>query len=180
MNFKLLAIVLGAVVLLSTTAFLAFHKRTQTSTMFDASGVPHAVVAAFTKFTKEFKKVYPTKEVASYRLRVFFDNYDNIERANADRKNTFKSGINQFTDMTLEEFKNVILMRDLPKVHFAATYEIPEGQNISNDIDWRDKGAVTPIKNQGSCGSCWSFSTTGALEGSSFLQGGKLQSFSEQ
>jgi len=82
--------------------------------------------------------------------------------------------------MTLTEFKNIILMRDLPAPHVHATYEAPEDQEVANDIDWRNQGAVTPVKNQGSCGSCWSFSVTGVLEGSSKLQKKNLQSFSEQ
>lgn len=57
--------------------------------------------------------------------------------------------------------------------------KVPDAE-VKDSWDWSTKGAVTAIKNQGSCGSCWAFSTTGALEGLNFNKNGKLTSFSEQ
>jgi len=87
-------------------------------------------------------------------------------------------GVTQFADMTNDEFVDQILMKQLPTPSEITTVSL--GGPISNGIDWRTSGAVTGVKNQGSCGSCWSFSTTGSLEGAYKIKHGSLPSYSEQ
>jgi len=118
------------------------------------------------------------------RLQIFADNVDQIEAHNSQNL-SYTMGINQFTHLTFAEFTE--------EVHLGATRPYSLRRNSANvhkepadvsalpaSVDWTTAGAVTPVKNQGSCGSCWSFSTTGSLEGAYFLKYGKLLSFSEQ
>ncbi|KAG4148486.1 hypothetical protein ERO13_D05G288550v2, partial [Gossypium hirsutum] len=90
-------------------------------------------------------------------------------------------GVTQFSDLTPGEFRKRFLgLRRLRLPKDANQASIFPTDNLPEDFDYREKGAVTPVKNQGSCGSCWSFITTGALEGANFLATGKLVSLSEQ
>merc|ERR1719502_1597540 len=92
-------------------------------------------------------------------------------------------GVNQFTDLTLEEFQALPIRgfkkmanSGLPKV---GTHQ-DSGKPAVSSIDWTTKGAVTPVKDQGQCGSCWAFSSTGGTEGQWEIASGSLQSLSEQ
>jgi len=116
------------------------------------------------------------------RREIWESNLDWIARHNveADRGlHTFTCGENQFTDMTNDEFRaymNTYIMRnESSNVQFVAT----QGP-APDSVDWREKGYVTPVKNQERCGSCWAFSTTGSLEGQHFKASQKLVSLSEQ
>ncbi len=94
-------------------------------------------------------------------------------------KETFRMGINQFSDMTAEEFQQ---WNGYQPTRERQTISI-DGHSIDpipSSIDWREKGAVTPVKNQGSCGSCWAFATTGTMEGAYQISTGALRSLSEQ
>jgi len=94
---------------------------------------------------------------------------------------TYTLAVNKFADLTHEEFVETFTGKRLPSRPKAKSIYKPRG-NVQEDatVDWRNEGAVTEVKNQGSCGSCWSFSTTGSLEGQTFLSTGDLVSLSEQ
>eukprot|EP01039_Chlorochromonas_danica_P008329 gene8330-9182_t len=119
------------------------------------------------------------------RLNIFIENVDIILTHNEDLTKTYSMGLNQFAHLTFEEFREAVGIggtrprpyRDpSPYQHFAPT----NTTSLPEIVDWSGKGAVTPIKDQGNCGSCWAFSATGAMEGAFFLRYGSLQSFSEQ
>merc|ERR1711943_99745 len=90
-------------------------------------------------------------------------------------------GVNQFTDLTLEEFQALNIRGFVKSGERGLAYlGEHEDTEVAASVDWRSKGAVTPVKNQGQCGSCWAFSTTGSVEAAYFLKHGTLKSFSEQ
>ena len=92
---------------------------------------------------------------------------------------TYTLDHNQFSGMDTTEFRQYLLSFDKP-VTIESNYVQQEIISVPKSVDWVAAGAVTPVKDQGQCGSCWSFSTTGALEGVYFLKYGTLASFSEQ
>jgi len=142
-------------------------------------------VSMFEDFKVKYNRKYESAAEEAKRLRIFVANMHKAEQlALANPLATF--GPNDFADLSASEFKT----RHNGEAHFKAMQQsrkhIPDMfteeqvKATVSSIDWRAKGAVTYVKNQGQCGSCWAFSTTGGIEGQWFLAGHPLVALSEQ
>ena len=128
-------------------------------------------------YVSTFGKSYGTVAEFNFRSNIFKNNLVKIEEFNADPVNTSTVGVNMFTDRTEAEMKK---MNGYKAAEKQGNYTILDDSTLADAVDWRTKNAVTPVKNQGQCGSCWAFSTTGSVEGAMAIKTGTLQSYSEQ
>jgi len=136
----------------------------------------------FTKFMTQYSKKY-THDTFFYRYTVFKQNMDKIALANR-QKHSYTLGMNSMGDMTHAEFKATKLgYKQVDRTYIRSKNTAGPHQHVKKvaaSLDWRTKNVVTPVKDQGQCGSCWAFSTTGSVEGATAIKSGKLNSLSEQ
>ncbi|KAK0176430.1 hypothetical protein PV328_000563 [Microctonus aethiopoides] len=147
------------------------------------------VLEEWTTFKLQHKKTYESPTEEKFRMKIFMENKYVIAKHNGKYENkqrTHKLGINKYADMLHHEFVNTmngfnksINLKEVEEVRGAKFIE-PAHVVLPSSVNWRHSGAVTPVKDQGHCGSCWAFSTTGALEGQHFRSTGFLVSLSEQ
>ncbi|KAJ1703386.1 hypothetical protein LUZ63_003165 [Rhynchospora breviuscula] len=139
------------------------------------------LLATYEKWMGEFGRVYSSDTEKQNRFEVFKTNFQFIESMNKQPGLTYTVGLNEFADLTNEEFVTKYVGFKSPSTPKKATpFKYANLTTAPTCVDWRSSGAVTPVKNQGNCGDCWSFSATGAMEGINKIKTGTLLSLSEQ
>jgi len=135
----------------------------------------------FLRFVHQYQKTYATNSEYMDRYNIFSANMDKINAVNA-QKLDWSLAMNEFGDLTWEEFASTHLglLGGVAAPRNASNIIEVRGSGVPSSIDWVAKGAVAEVKNQGNCGGCWSFATTGSIEGAIQIKTGKLTSLSEQ
>jgi len=152
-------------------------RELETSVLQIVGQSRHAL--SFARFAHRYGKKYETAEEVKLRFSIFSDNLKMI-RSHNKKGLSYTLALNKFADWTWEEFSSLRLgaaqncSATLKGNHMITDAVLPEAK------DWREVGIVSPVKDQGHCGSCWTFSTTGSLEAAYAQAFGKAISLSEQ
>ena len=122
----------------------------------------------FEEFKVKFNKTYCCSDEEESRFKIFASNLEDLELTRAT--SSYSTGVTQFADLTEEEFRSFYLggvkkpnPGTLSKASSGATGSVPK-RDLPTSVDWREKGVVSSVKNQGQCGSCWAFATTEMVE----------------
>ncbi|XBI95740.1 hypothetical protein VPH35_032135 [Triticum aestivum] len=140
----------------------------------------------YAEWMSEHRRTYNAIGEEERRFEVFRDNLRYIDQHNAAADaglHSFRLGLNRFADLTNEEYRSTYLgARTKPdrERKLSARYQADDNEELPETVDWRKKGAVAAIKDQGGCGSCWAFSAIAAVEGINQIVTGDMIPLSEQ
>ena len=179
-NKALLLLAVTGTILLTTGIFSAYNNKLS---LADTSKIPAHIITAFNLWKTSNNKSYTTPTEESYRLSQFQTSYLQIQAHNSSPEFTYTLGLNKFASTHPSEFSSLLATsppKTLSQPPTPKTLPLDSIDPINDSKDWVSLGAVTNIKDQGNCGSCWAFSAVGTVEGFNFLTTGKLKSFSEQ
>jgi len=148
--------------------------------------VPDHVLKAYSLWKQKYNKFYTSESNEGFRLNLFNQSYKLVEETNNNPKFTYKLSLNKFADVSNEEFKKHYLATTTSEKSLLESQKsvtilpMTNIDPLNGSIDWVEKGAVTSVKDQGDCGSCWAFSAVGATEGLYAQVRGKTEDFSPQ
>jgi len=163
-------------------AGLAVYSQDASTQLFSSSD---PVEKAYVEYLSKHGKSYGTKEEYNLRLEKFRANMLTVEQHNSQNADDHVLGLNYMADWTETEYKQLLgFKKNHNKKHHKKEHKNKKHHRhldtLPTSVNWVTDGAVTPVKNQGQCGSCWSFSATGSMEGRYQIKNKSLVSFSEQ
>jgi C1A family cysteine protease len=173
MESRTQVILIAAVAIIGTLAACAIISYDQNT----VAAQNNADFELFQSWMTQYNSIFEGHEL-NYRFTVFQSNLNVIRTHNANPDKTFEMGPNQFTALTPEEFSSRFFGYDANAVKDIPITVLPTS-NLPSSVNWTAAGAVTDVKNQGDCGSCWSFSTCGSMEGLNAIKNDQLVSLSE-
>jgi cathepsin F len=136
----------------------------------------------FSRFIKKYKKTYNSLEEFTTRFENFRKNYLRLNALTMDKGTSYSVGINKFSDLTVDEYNSnyLNLKVDTSMLRQHEKSSLSYLSSAPDSFDWRDKGAVSPVKNQGTCTSGGAFGVVGTLEGQYAIKNGTILQLSEQ
>lgn len=125
----------------------------------------NSYVSQFEAFEQQFGKSYKDASERLSRFAIFSKNLQEIEQHNLKNGSSWRKGITKFADMTKEEFSKAVngfipASSIEPAKMQVKSADLMDVKDLPESVDWRDKGAISDIKDQDFCGSCWAFASS--------------------